>query len=82
MKRKTCRWFGVLGSLVWAGLHAALAHAQNTTCIDTPEGRICTIKQEIRRGVVVPVARQQELGLVTISGGGCSGTLVNHCCGC
>jgi len=78
MKRNTFRWFDVLGFLVWAGLHAAPAQAQNTTCIDTPEGRICTVKQEIRSGVLVPVARQQELGLVTISGGGCSGTLINR----
>ena len=78
MKSNTYRTFGVLGFLVWVGLHAAPAQAQDTTCIDTPEGRICTVKQEIRRGVLVPVARQQELGLITIGGGACSGTLINR----
>ncbi len=46
-------------------------------CTDTPVGRICTITQELRQGVLVPVSRQRELGLVTI-GGGCSGTLLNR----
>src|ERR1051326_4270010 len=63
--------------LVAVELNVGLAQAQTEECIDTPEGRICTITQEINQGVVVPVSRQQELGLVTV-GGGCSGTLVNR----
>jgi len=63
----------VLGCMV-----ATPARAQINNCIDTPDGRICTVKQEIRQGVLVPVDTQRELGLVTIAGGGCSGTLVNR----
>jgi len=63
--------------MVLVGLNAVLAHAQTGNCIDTPEGRICRIPQEIRQGTLVPASRQQELGLVTV-GGGCSGTLVNR----
>ena len=46
-------------------------------CKDTPEGRICTIKQPLVNGALVPVEVQQNLGLVTVAGG-CSGTLVNR----
>jgi len=54
----------VLGCMV-----ATPARAQINNCIDTPDGRICTVKQEIRQGVLVPVDTQRELGLVTIAGG-------------
>jgi hypothetical protein len=62
--------------LVVAGLSVSPARAQST-CTNTPEGRICTVKQEIRQGVLVPVDTQRELGLVTVAGG-CSGTLLNR----
>ena len=79
MKRNSFRRFGVLGFLVWAGLHAASAQAQNTNCIDTPEGRICTVKQEIRRGVLVPVdAAAGTRTSQPSAAAACSGTLINR----
>src|SRR6476646_4827134 len=68
----------VLLLLALAGLGTSTAQAQSKDCIDTPEGRICSVKQEIRQGVLVPVDRQRELGLVTVGTAGCSGTLVNR----
>ena len=55
---------------------AAFASAQ-PDCFDTPDGPVCTVQQPIVSGNLVDVARQQDLGLVTV-GGGCSGTLVNR----
>lgn len=78
MKRITYSWFCLLAFfLLSVELHAGPAQAQTDNCVDTPEGRICTLTQELRQGVLVPVPRQQELGLVTV-GRGCSGTLVNR----
>jgi len=77
MKHNACSSFGLLAFLLLlVGLNPGSAHAQ-INCIETPEGRICTLTQEIRQGIPTPVQRQQELGLVTIAGG-CSGTLVNR----
>ena len=61
------------------GIGVTSAAAQQTSCFDTPQGRVCigTSTQEIRQGALVPTARQQELGLVTVGGGG-SGTLINR----
>lgn len=56
-------------------LCALPAVAQN--CIETPEGRICQVRQEINAGATTSVSLQQQLGLVTISTG-CSGTLLNR----
>src|SRR5688500_19252749 len=59
-----------------SGLCAA-AQAQ-TACRDTPEGRVCSVRQPIV-GAAAPVSTQvqRDLGLITIANG-CSGTLVNR----
>ncbi len=72
-KTATVSWFISFAVCLSA---AGLAHAQNS-CIDTPEGRICTLTQELRQGVLVPVDTQRERGLVTVASG-CSGTLLNR----
>lgn len=59
---------------VVVAMHAALAQEN---CKDTPEGRVCTVHQEIVAGNLVSPALQQSLGLVSV-GGGCSGTLMNR----
>ncbi len=61
------------------GIGVTPAEAQELRCFDTPDGRVClgVSTQELRLGALVPPARQQELGLVTV-GGGCSGTLINR----
>ncbi len=64
-------------TIVFGCMVATPGRAQTNNCIDTPDGRICTVKQEIRQGVLVPVDTQRERGLVTVAGG-CSGTLVNR----
>lgn len=60
---------------IWSFLPAGAQPAAN--CRDTPEGRICSVQQEIVGGIPVSQQQQQDLGLVTV-GGGCSGTLVNR----
>ncbi|WP_164001771.1 trypsin-like serine peptidase [Pyxidicoccus caerfyrddinensis] len=65
---------GVAGVMACCALETAQAQ---TTCTDTPEGRVCTVQQPIISGALVDVQRQRDLGLVTV-GGGCSGTLVNR----
>lgn len=60
--------------LLFAGVTPASAQL---TCVDTPEGRVCTISQAITNGTLVPMQTQRDLGLVTV-GGGCSGTLINR----
>jgi hypothetical protein len=57
-------------------LGASPAQAQ-TTCRDTPEGRICTVQQPITNATPLSVQTQRDLGLVSV-GGGCSGTLINQ----
>jgi hypothetical protein len=63
-------------SLMLMALWSAPALAQ-ANCVDTPEGRVCTVRQAITNGAPVDVATQQALGLVTVNGG-CSGTLLNR----
>ncbi|MGM9489604.1 trypsin-like serine protease [Ideonella sp. YS5] len=46
-------------------------------CVETAQGRICTIRQPITNGTVVDNDTQRVLGLVTVNGG-CSGTLLNQ----
>lgn len=55
---------------------AASASAQSN-CVDTPEGRVCSVQQPIVAGAPVGVDLQEQLGLVTVNGG-CSGTLMNR----
>jgi hypothetical protein len=71
-----------LATLVLFGLcalwSARTAAAQSqTTCRDTPEGRVCTGQQPLVLGALVSQEDQRDLGLVTV-GGGCSGTLLNR----
>ncbi len=49
-------------------------------CRDTPEGRICTVRQPLVNGADVTVEQQRALGLVTVNtpGGACSGTLLDR----
>jgi hypothetical protein len=51
--------------------------AAQTSCRDTPEGRICTHQQPIISGLLVNAQTQRDLGLVTV-GNKCSGTLLNQ----
>jgi hypothetical protein len=60
---------------LWSARPAA-AQPQ-TTCRDTPEGRVCTARQPLVLGALVSQEDQRDLGLVTV-GGGCSGTLLNR----
>lgn len=46
-------------------------------CVDTSEGRICTVQQKITRGAVVGTDLERQIGLVTVNGG-CGGTLVTR----
>jgi hypothetical protein len=68
---------------IWIYFAACSAEAQ-LRCTQTPEGRVCTMQQDLISGAVVPVNIQQQLGLVTIgqlaniNDLGCSGTLVNR----
>jgi hypothetical protein len=57
-------------------IHALAAGAAWAQCINTPEGRVCSIQQGLAQGALAPVETQKELGLVTV--GGCSGTLLNR----
>jgi hypothetical protein len=68
--------FRILGFGLVLSCFFTTAHAQST-CRDTPEGRVCTVQQPIIAGALVSVATQQALGLITV-GGGCSGTLLNR----
>lgn len=49
-------------------------------CVNTPEGRICTVQQPISVGLPVDPSLQRGLGLITVAspGGTCSGTLLNR----
>lgn len=52
--------------------------ARADDCRETPEGRVCSIRQPITAGTVVDADTQRRLGLVHIKGSGCSGTLLNR----
>ena len=56
-------------------VHSTGAHAQQ--CQDTPQGRICRVRQQVSAGTEVDVDTQRRLGLVAINDG-CSGTLLNQ----
>lgn len=64
--------------VIFAALHAGSAHA--LPCVETPEGRICSVQQPITAGTVVSSDLQRQLGLITVNAGGgtCSGTLINR----
>jgi Trypsin len=71
---------GILSAVFVLATAAVPVRAQQT-CIDTPEGRICKQSQPLVAGTLVDQATQQALGLValrTVTGGGCSGTLLNR----
>jgi hypothetical protein len=67
--------FFTMSFAILCGLNSSATFAQ-TSCIDGPEGQICTIEQPLVGGTLVPVQTQRALGLVTING--CSGTLLNQ----
>ncbi|MGB5556769.1 MAG: trypsin-like serine protease [Paracoccaceae bacterium] len=70
---RACRLLSCLAVVIGAGTGIATAQ---TTCTDTPEGRVCTISQPITGGSLVSVGTQRDLGLVSVNG--CSGTLINR----
>lgn len=66
-----------LAFVLGAGVIAISGPARAADCQNTPEGRICKVRQPIAAGAVVGTATQRELGLVTVNGG-CSGTLISQ----
>jgi hypothetical protein len=75
--QKIAKLYAALSGLMFLGALAATTNGQEQDCQNTPEGRVCRVKQEIRAGVQVSTATQRQLGLVTVNGG-CSGTLLNQ----
>ena len=75
--QKIVKLYAALSVLMFLGALASTTNGQEQDCQNTPEGRVCRVKQEIRAGVQVSTATQRQLGLVTVNGG-CSGTLLNQ----
>src|SRR5262249_55967459 len=73
------RHWNALVFLILVTLCVVRPVAAQVECKETPEGRVCTIRQPLIGGTSVLVPTQQALGLVTVGTGiGCSGTLVNR----
>ena len=75
LARRPWLWVGLLGAAVFRA--AAIPAVAQSTCVDTPEGRLCTVEQPLVNGSLVDIQTQKDRGLVTI-GRHCSGTLVNR----
>ncbi len=70
-------WRVGLPALLSLGATLGCNDVQAQECEDTPEGRICRVRQPIGAGTEVDLETQRQLGLVAINNG-CSGTLLNQ----
>jgi hypothetical protein len=79
--RKSHEWVLCIASVslaAFVGAGPTAGQEPQERCIETPEGRVCTIEEPIVKGVrLVNPAWERTLGLVTLSDD-CSGTLLNQ----
>jgi len=70
----------LIAAALIATLFAAPALHAQTGCRDTPDGRICTLRQPLISGTLIDTATQRQFGLITVTSplGSCSGTLLNR----